>query len=142
MDKKQRHVQEKGKTMKKITKVSITLFVIAFLSGCGTLYTGIVTVTSVVDSAMKQWAHASNTHQTTPEFDARVTALHNQYRASAAVAQASLKAYKVSGNQSDFAAALAAAQAGAGPLIDLIAGLLAPSKSVELRTSLTKATQP
>lgn len=133
---------KKNKRMKKLTQASITLFVIAFLCGCGTLYTGIITVTSVVDSAMKQWAHMSNTNQTTPAFDEKVTAAHDKYRAAAAVAQSSLMAYKASGNKADLAGALAAAQAGAGPLVSLIATILNPSQAATLKTSLMKASQP
>ena len=125
--------------MKKLIPLLISVMLIV---GCGTLFTSVTTVTQVVDSAMKQWAHASNTHQTTAAFDAQVVATHDRYRAAAAGAQVSLKAYQSSGNASEFNAALAAAQAGAGPLVDLIASILTPVNSATLKTSLTKTSKP
>lgn len=122
--------------MKKLLCLLITLLL---LVGCGTLYTSIITVTSVVDSAMKSWAHASNQHLTTPEFDAKVVNAHNQYRKAAAVAQGLLKTYKATGNAQDRVSAIEAARDGALPLVDLIASILSPAKGVELKTNLMKA---
>ncbi len=123
-------------------KLTIALAVCCLLTSCTTIFQTIVSVTNVVDRGMKDWAELSVRGQTTPELDAKVVAAHDKYRASAAVAQQFLVAYKTSHNQNDYIAALEAARAGAGPLIDLIASLLSPTKAVELKTSLTKASKP
>jgi hypothetical protein len=123
-------------------KIITTLLMIGLLTGCTTMFQGIVTVTEVVDSAMKNWAHLSNTGQTSKEFDQKVMAVHDRYRQAAAVAQLSLNTYKVTANQADFTAALTAARDGAGPLIDLIASILNPVDSVALKTKLMKAQTP
>lgn len=116
-------------------------FAMLLLVGCQTLFTGIVTVTSVVDSAMKNWAQLSNTHQTTPEFDAKVIAAHDKYRKAAATAEILLKSYKVGGQQNDLASALQVAKDGATPLIDLIASIMQPTEAATVKTRLLKASQ-
>ena len=128
--------------MRKLKIITGWILAAVILAGCQSVFTSTIAVTQVVDSAMKQWAHASNTHQTTAALDAQVIVAHDKYRAAAVLAQVSLKAYKASGNQNDFAAALSIAQAGAGPLIDLIASILTPPNSAQLKTSLAKAGKP
>jgi len=120
----------------------ITLAVCTLLVGCATVFNSTIAVTEIVDSAMKQWARLSNTQQTTPEFDTKVVVAHDRYRQSAAVAQATFNLYKVTNNASDLNAALQAARDGAGPLIDLIASIVAPASGVKLKTALTKASIP
>ena len=123
-------------------KHTLTLAVCALLLGCTTLYTSVVTVTEVVDSAMKQWAQANKERRTTPEFNAQVIKLHDQYRAAAAVAQLSLKAYKETANAADLVTALQAAKEGAIPLVNLIIDILKPAESNQLQDNLAKAVRP
>lgn len=126
-------------------KYSRSLFPVLLLAcvcSCQTLFTGIVTVTDVVDSAMKQWSGLSKSGQTTPELDARVIAAHNSYRQAAGVAQTMLVEYKTTGDKSKLDQALLTAKAGADPLINLIISLLNPTKAAELSTKLAKAQSP
>ena len=123
-------------------KYTLTLAVCALLVGCTTMFTSIVTVTEVVDSAMKNWAHLSATGQTTVAFDAKVVQAHDAYRKAAATAQIALQTYKRTNDAKDFATALSAARDGALPLIDLIASILNPTAGVKLQNQLTKASQP
>lgn len=128
--------------MKQKLKYGITIAVCGLLLGCSTMFTGIVTVTEVVDAAMKNWAHASVARQTTPEFNAQVVRLHDNYRKAAASAQLSLKLYKSTNQATNLVDALAAAKDGALPLVDFIAQILTEAKGTGLKTQLAKATQP
>jgi len=123
-------------------KLCVAFALICVCVGCQTTNNSIITVTEVVDSAMKSWARASNSGQTSPEFDARVISAHDRYRQSAATAQAFLILYRDTSNQRDLAAALQAARNGAMPIVDMVVTLLSPTKAVELRTNLAKASAP
>ena len=111
-------------------------------AGCATVFTGIVTVTKVVDNGMTQWAHLSNTHQTSAATDAAVVAAHDRYRLVCRIAQASLVAYQSTRNPADLTAAISQAKLAAVPLIDLIATLLQPTQGAALKQSLAKASAP
>lgn len=120
-------------------RLSIATLVLLALVACSTVYTGIVTITTVVDSAMRDWAQMSVAHQTTAAVDAKVIAAHDKYRAACSAAETALVAYKASGDQNAYIAAVTAARAAAGEIIDLIAPLLAPAKAQALHTQLASA---
>lgn len=120
-------------------KFLFSVSIICILVGCSTLYSGVVTITSVVDSAMKQWASLSVSGKTTKAIDDKVTSAHDKYRQAAAATQAALIAYKANGDQSAYVAALAAARAAAGDLVNLIAPLLLPNSATTLQNNLSKA---
>lgn len=124
--------------MKNIKFLSAIL-VIGLLVGCASLYSGIITITSVVDSAMKQWAALSVAGKTSPAIDAKVTTAHDNYRKAAAATQAALIAYKASGDQSAYVAALNASRAAAQGLIDLIVPLVLPRDAATLQNNFAKA---
>lgn len=113
-----------------------------FLIGCSTLYTGVVSLTSVVDSAMKEWAKMSVAGKTTPDFDAKVVKAHDQYRAACGVAQAALIQYKAGGDQAKYISALQAAKVAASGLLDIILPLLTVDKADTFRGQLAKANSP
>jgi len=125
--------------MKHLNKSLLALSIIVLLAGCTTLYTGIVTVNDVVKSAMKEWAHISNLHQTTPEIDAKVVEAHNKYRQACAVAEDALIAYKKTGDQAEYLRAAQTVKAMASTVIDLIVPLISPSKGSTLENNLAKA---
>lgn len=121
-------------------KTLIPILAVAFLCmACQTLFTSTVTITSVVDSAMKQWAALSVKGTTGPVIDAKVVDAHNKYRAACGVAQAALVAYKASGDQTQYVAALSAVKAAAGGIIDLIVPFITTDRGVTLKSNLTKA---
>lgn len=126
----------------KLLKPLLTGILLLGLIGCASVFTTTITVTKIVDDAMRQWAHLSNTHQTSPALDANVIAAHDRYRMVAGIAQASMKAYQASGNPTDLATAIAQAKGAAMPIIDLIASILQPTQSAALKQSLTKVTAP
>lgn len=119
----------------------LPLFLVLGCATIGKIGNPVIAVTDVVSASMKSWAHLSVTGQTTKEFDTKVIAAHDQYRAAAAVAQASVIAYKNTGNESDYLKALEAARAGAIPLIDLITSILSPPKAASLKSDLQKASK-
>jgi len=115
------------------------VLLLALVSACSTVYTGIVTLTQVVDAAAQDYASLVVQGQTTPEMDAKATAAHDQYRAACAVARDALKAYKAGGDQANYVKALEAARAAAAGFIDLIAPMLTGAESASLKSQLAKA---
>jgi hypothetical protein len=113
-----------------------------FLIGCSTLYTGVVSLTSVVDSAMKEWAAMSVAGQTTPSLDANVIKAHDQYRLAAGVAKRALITYKAGGDQAAYISALQAAKVAADGLLNIIYPLLTVDKADEFKGQLAKANSP
>ena len=122
--------------MKKILPI-VSLAVL--LTACATLYSSVVTITSVVDTAMKAWAEASVKGITTPAVDAKVKEVHAKYVASCAVASKALKAYKDTGDQSQYLQALAVVKASAVDLVALITPFIASDTATKLNTNLSKA---
>jgi hypothetical protein len=118
------------------------LLAVAFLVGCSTLYTGVVSITSVVDSAMTTWADMSVAGKTTLEIDTKVVKAHDQYRVACGIAKKSLIVYKAGGDQANYLTALEAAKVAADGLLDIIYPLLSPDKADALKGQLAKANTP
>jgi hypothetical protein len=123
--------------MKKLTLPIVA--VLLMLTACGTLYTGVVTITSVVDSGMKEYAALQVAGKTTPALDAKVQNGHDKYRMAASAAQTALVAYKASGDNAQWIAALQAVRAAADEIIQLIVPLVTPEKATTLQNNLAKA---
>ncbi len=122
-------------------KLIIGLSVALLVAGCTSLYTNIVTITSVVDKASKEYAHEYNLGHVPANVAAEVSKSHQQYRNAAAVAQGALITYKATGNEASYVSALEATRAAAGGLIDLIVPYLVKSDSKALKTNLAKASK-
>jgi hypothetical protein len=118
------------------------LLAVAFLVGCSTLYTGVVSITSVVDTATTEWSNLSIAGKTTPEFDALVIKAHDKYRVSCGIAKRALVVYKSGGDQANYLTALEAAKVAADGLLDIIYPLLSPDKADALKGQLAKANTP
>ncbi len=123
----------------KLNRILTTISVIVLLTGCASLFSGIVTLTSVVDSAMKNYAHVYNSGAVSATVDAKVTEAHNKYRQASAVAQQALVAYKSSGDQSEYLKAFAVVKEAAAGLVDMIVPLLTKSQGSTLKSNLAKA---
>jgi hypothetical protein len=121
------------------SKLTIPLLALLLLAACSTIYTGVVTMTTVVDTAMKSWADLSVKNLTTPAIDSQVVTAHNKYRTAAGVAQGALQAYKLSGDPAQYNAAMDAAKAAANQLLDIIVPLLSPAQATDLKKKLTNA---
>lgn len=120
-------------------KIIVPFLAILLLTACSSLYKTTVTITSVVDSAMRDWAQLSAQGKTTPQIDAAVIRAHDAYREACGVAQKALVTYKTTGTNNEYIAALNAVQAAASGIIDMLTPLLAPSKAATLKTNLQKA---
>jgi hypothetical protein len=115
------------------------ILLLAFMAGCSTFYTGVVTLTGVVDSGMKEWAHLSNAGKTTPAIDASVKKAHATYQQACGVAKVALQQYKAGGSQATYLNALETAKTAATGLFDVIVPLLTMDKADSLKTRLAKA---
>lgn len=125
--------------MRMKSNVALATIACVLLTACASLYTSTVTITEVVDSAMKNWAELSVAGKTSPAIDSTVMKAHNTYREACAFAQGTLIEYKATGNSTDYARALTAVRNAASGLISLISPLITPNKAADLRSSLAKA---
>lgn len=116
--------------------------VLLMLVACSTLYTGIVTITQVVDAGMKDWAQMSVAGKTSTAIDAKVVATHDKYRQACAVTQIALVAYKNSGDSTEYVKALASLRATVDELFALIYPLVSTSEASTLKANLAKASVP
>lgn len=121
---------------------ALGLAAVLSLTACATTSRAIVTVTSVVDVAMKDWAQASAAGQTTPDLDARVTAAHDHYRAVCGGLAQILEAAQANGDQATAVNALQTLRAAVDPLLELIGPLVSPAEAQRLNTQLNTATAP
>jgi len=64
---------------------------------------------------------------------------HHRYRMAASAAQTALIAYKASGDNAQWIAALQAVRAAADEIIQLIVPLVTPEKATTLQNNLAKA---
>lgn len=111
------------------------------LAGCASTPKQVVTVTGIVDSAMKTWAREYVAGRTTPEIDEKVQTAHAAYRKAAATALASYQAFLAGGNESGALNTLKALRAAAYPLLDALIDV-SPKQASDLTEKLKSATQP
>lgn len=124
-------------------KKLITLAVVVLLAGCATFNKTAVTLTGAEDAIMKEWATLHNDHKTTTELDLKVMKAHATFKESCAVAAAFLRSYSAGGgDKASYVAALEAARATIGPILQLIEPLLASSKVAKLEGATLNATMP
>lgn len=115
------------------------LALMLLVTACSSLFKTTVTLTSVVDSAMKDWAQLSVAGKTTPQIDAAVSKAHDQYRQACVVARDALVTYKNTGQNTEYIAALSGAQTAALGIIEMISPLISPKKADALKNNLKKA---
>lgn len=122
-----------------------TLLLLVFtlgLIGCATLNKAVVTVTSVVDVAMTDWAKASVAGKTTPELDAKVKAAHLEYRRVCGELVPIYEASIAAGDSPKAADVLKSLRAAVDPLMDLILPLVTTTEAQTLTKNLNKASKP
>lgn len=112
------------------------------LVGCMTVNKATVTLTSVVDAGMKDWAQASVEGRTTPELDSKVMAAHEDYRRVCGAIVPIYEAAIARGENPDAAAVLATLRAAVDPLMDLILTVLPPAQQATLNTQLERVNAP
>lgn len=110
------------------------------LIGCSSLYTQIVTVTKIRDSAMKELAALSKQGKITPATDAKIAQADAVYRQAAETAQKALIAYQASpSTATNYTAALQATKLAVSGVLDILAQFVAANEMTTYRTQLTKA---
>lgn len=128
------------------TAQSLTLLtVMLLLAACQSFYSGVVTLTSVVDSAAVSYAEMYNSGLVTTELAQRVAAAHQNFRVACGIAKDALVAYKAGGmnaNPEQYNVALTAAQQTAQQFVALLLPLLAPHDAIALQQRLKSANAP
>lgn len=110
------------------------------LIGCAGLYTQIVTVTQVRDSAMKQLAVLNAQGKITAETDAKIGQADAVYRQAAETAQKALIAYRNSpSTATNYTAALQATKVAVSGLLDILSQFVVSTEMTKYRAQLTKA---
>lgn len=119
----------------------IALCALIFTIGCAGTHKAVVTVTSVVDTAMQEWADASVSGRTTPKLDAEVKAAHALYREQAARALVLYQAAVKAGDAQGRMEALRTLKDAAELLLDELFPVL-PAESLNAKDRLEKAVAP
>lgn len=121
------------------TKQIPLLLLLAFVVGCGSLYTGVVTITKVVDTTMKAYADLVHQGLVSAPVQQQVRSAYGKYQVAAAVAEDALKAYKAGASATSYQQALQTARDAAQSILDLIIPLLTPSKGSAIQAQFAKA---
>ena len=117
------------------------ILTVAILCGCGTLYNGIVTITQVRDSAMKELAALSKQGKISDATDTKIEVADKAYREAAETASKALIAYKAGGDKGQYVAALMAVKVAIASILDILTPMISQSEALSLNTSLSKATK-
>lgn len=122
-------------------KLTTTILAVALLCGCSTVYTGIVTITQVRDSALKQLAQLNKAGKLSIATYNKVEAADAHYRQAAEVAEKALIAYKASGDKTQYVQALQAAKAAVSAIIDILNPMIPLADATALQVKLANATK-
>jgi hypothetical protein len=125
----------------KIGLVFLLVIPAVMLAGCASAPKAVVTVTSVVDAAMEEWARAYVTGRTTPKLDAQVRAAHELYREEARRALVIYQAAVDSSNAASRLEALTIAKTAADMLLDELFPVL-PGVANNSKLMLKEAVAP
>lgn len=109
------------------------------LVGCAGLYSGVVTVTKVRDSAMKELAQLNKQGKISAATDTKIAAADLAYRQAAEVATKALEEYKVSGDKTKYIQALQTVKVAVTAILDILTPMISQSQSAEYQTQLLKA---
>ncbi len=115
------------------------LMLAALLTACGTLYKA--TVTQVRDDAMKELATLHKAGLISAETDQKIADADLAYCKAAEVAVAALEAYKVSGDKTQYIAALRATRAALTAILDILQPLIGADKASTLFANLATANE-
>ena len=105
-------------------KYLLSILLAVMLVGCATFevtaYRTIATTTATVDVAMNSWGEAVRSGLTTPEQQAKVRKLYDEYDSLAKTARALAISYKSNPDKNGLSQAVDAAVAAAAPLVEVI----------------------
>lgn len=120
----------------------LTGLIVVMLSGCSTLYTQIVTVTQIRDSAMKELAALHAQGKITRATDEKIAQADAVYRQAAEAATAALKAYRDNPSAgTNYTAALQATKVAVSGILNILGQFIPSSESAAYNTKLVKANQ-
>ena len=125
---------------KQTIPLAFLLSMAVLLTSCATLYKSTISITSVVDVAMKNWAELSVAGKTTPAIDASVTATHLRYRQACGIAQKALTAYRDNGDKTAYLQALITVRTLAADILDALTPLITSTEANSYKAKLSKAT--
>lgn len=111
------------------------------LIGCSSLYTQIVTVTKIRDSAMKELAILSKQGKIGAATDQKIAQADQIYRQAAETAQAALVAYKANGDPATYQNALSAVKTALTGVLNILAQFVPASETANYKAQLATATK-
>lgn len=120
--------------------LALALFAV-FLLGCQSLYTGVVSLTRVVDDAARSYAKLYNDGLVPPDVHVKASLAHAEYRKAAGVLADALDAVKL-GKTADTKAALEAARTAAYNFVDAVFSVIGKQRVTEARAQIAKAGAP
>lgn len=113
--------------------------VAALIVGCGTVFTGIVTITKVRDNAMKELAQLNKQGLISADTDKKIAAADLAYRQAAEVTVKALEASKATGDTTAYIQALATTKAAVMGILDILMPMISQDKAVQYQTQLLQA---
>ena len=120
--------------------LAVSLFLV-LLVGCATLFSVTVTLTETVDSAAKEYVKLFKAGLVSSETDKKVEEAHLKYRQMVGVAVEALKAYKASGDSTQYNLAFATAVNAASEFVRLLYPLFDAKKTSEIQGKMKKVSQ-
>lgn len=123
------------------TNLALALVCLLIMSACGTFYTGVVSLTAVVEDAAKSYAKLYNDGLVPADVAAKASLAHAEYRKAAGVLADALEAVKL-GKTADTKAALEAARTAAYNFVDAIFSVLGKQRAATVRAQIAKAGAP
>lgn len=125
--------------MKKYNYLFVLPVILAL--GCATLFKASITLTKVVDTALKEAAALKVQGFMPAETELRLISAHETYRKAAGTAVVALEAYKLSGDKAEYVRALETARGAASSIIELLVPLIGAARSDDLKGDLKKASK-
>lgn len=122
-------------------KTILTIILACILVGCTSLWSHVVTITEVRDSAMRELAQLSAQGKISEATDAKIAKADEVYRKAAENAAKALRAYQAGGSESEYVAALQAAKVAVTGLLDILTPFLTQTEAVKINTQLAKASK-
>jgi len=124
----------------KLASPILALMLVA-LVGCQTFYSGVVSLTRIVDDAAHEYAKLHLAGLVPPDVALKASVSHAEYRRAAGVLADALEAVKA-GKEVDTKPAWDAARAAANHFVDVLFGILTKARVTELRAQIAKAGAP
>jgi hypothetical protein len=118
---------------------ALSVLVVLLLASCTTFYRSVVSITSIVDGAAKQYASLYNRGLIPPDVAAKVSVAFKNYQTDAKVAHDALVAYKASGDDTTYKQAFAAVLSSANGFVQSVIPFFYPDDAIALQTQIRRA---